>query len=178
MVKNAAALQLRYDRRLFMKLDSHWQGKFWVGILSKMLRNHSIHSTGTMVQMIPAFSCSEIVRILREFFFALEKGDHASFKAVLIAMDSDEEQFLAAFRSAICCRMLPLQMSSPLYALFPAVKPPALCSFATRYSVLSLKRPGRCLSKPLVQSLISPCASSNWSLSWPKGSPTRKLLLA
>ncbi len=55
-----------------------------------MLRNHSIDSTGTMVQMIPAFSCSEIVRILENSYFALEKGDHASFKAVLIAMDSDE----------------------------------------------------------------------------------------
>jgi len=43
-----------------------------------------------MVQMIPAFSCSEIVRILENSYFALEKGDHASFKAVLIAMDSDE----------------------------------------------------------------------------------------
>jgi hypothetical protein len=73
MVKNAAALQLRYDRRLFMKLDSHWQGKFWVGILYKMLRNHSIHSTGTMVQMIPAFSCSEIVRILENSFLLSRK---------------------------------------------------------------------------------------------------------
>ncbi len=68
---------------------------------------------------------------------ALESGGHASFRTVVLAMDSDEEQFL----------------------------------------VSSLRRPARCLSKTRLQGPILLCASSSWSLSWPRVSQIRKLLL-
>jgi len=70
---------------------------------------------------------------------ALESGDHASFKAVVIAMDSDEEQFLAAVRSGVTGYLLQDASASDVVAAVravfrgEAVCPPQLCSKLFRF---------------------------------------------
>jgi two-component system nitrate/nitrite response regulator NarL len=65
---------------------------------------------------------------------ALESGDHASFRAVVIAMDSDEGQFLAAVRSGVTGYLLQDASASDVVAAVravfrgEAVCPPQLCS--------------------------------------------------
>jgi two-component system nitrate/nitrite response regulator NarL len=65
---------------------------------------------------------------------ALESGDQASVRAVVIAMDSDEEQFLAAVRSGVTGYLLQDASASDLVAAVravfrgEAVCPPQLCS--------------------------------------------------
>src|SRR6267378_1186170 len=70
---------------------------------------------------------------------ALQSGDHASFKAVLIAMDSDEEQFLAAVRSGVTGYLLQDASASDVVAAVRAVSrgeavcPSQLCSTLFRF---------------------------------------------
>jgi two-component system nitrate/nitrite response regulator NarL len=52
---------------------------------------------------------------------ALRSGDHASFRAVVIAMDSDEEQFLAAVRSGVTGYLLQDASASEVVAAVRAV---------------------------------------------------------
>src|SRR6267143_2423014 len=70
---------------------------------------------------------------------ALQSGDHASFKAVVIAMDSDEEQFLAAVRAGVTGYLLQDASASDVVAAVravfrgEAVCPPQLCSKLFRF---------------------------------------------
>ena len=70
---------------------------------------------------------------------ALQSGDHASFKAVVIAMDSDEEQFLAAVRSGVTGYLLQDASASDVVAAVravfrgEAVCPSHLCSRLFRF---------------------------------------------
>ncbi len=70
---------------------------------------------------------------------ALEGGDHASFRAVVIAMDSDEEQFLAAVRSGVTGYLLQDASASDVVSAVRAVSrgeavcPPQLCSILFRF---------------------------------------------
>jgi two-component system NarL family response regulator len=65
---------------------------------------------------------------------AHESGDRASFRVVVIAMDSNEEQFLAAVRSAVTGYLLQDASASDVVAAVravfrgEAVCPPQLCS--------------------------------------------------
>jgi DNA-binding NarL/FixJ family response regulator len=69
----------------------------------------------------------------------LENGDHAIFKAVVIAMESDEEQFLAAVRSGVTGYLLQDASASDVLAAVravfrgEAVCPPQLCSKLFRF---------------------------------------------
>jgi DNA-binding NarL/FixJ family response regulator len=69
----------------------------------------------------------------------LENGDHAIFKAVVIAMESDEEQFLAAVRSGVTGYLLQDASASDVLAAVRAVSrgeavcPPQLCSKLFRF---------------------------------------------
>jgi DNA-binding NarL/FixJ family response regulator len=71
-------------------------------------------------------------------YIALENGDHASFKAVVIAMDSDEGQFLAAVRSGVTGYLLQDASASDVVSAVRAVSrgeavcPPQLCSMLFR----------------------------------------------
>jgi len=70
---------------------------------------------------------------------AIEGGDHASFRAVVIAMDSDEEQFLAAVRSGVTGYLLQDASASDVVAAVravfrgEAVCPPQLCATLFRF---------------------------------------------
>jgi len=70
---------------------------------------------------------------------ALESGDHASFRAVVIAMDSDEEQFLAAVRSGVTGYLLHDASASDVVSAVRAVSrgeavcAPQLCSTLFRF---------------------------------------------
>jgi DNA-binding NarL/FixJ family response regulator len=70
---------------------------------------------------------------------ALESGDHASFRTVVIAMDSDEEQFLAAVRSGVTGYLLQDASASDVVSAVRAVSrgevvcPPQLCSTLFRF---------------------------------------------
>jgi DNA-binding NarL/FixJ family response regulator len=70
---------------------------------------------------------------------ALESGNRASFKAVVIAMDSNEEQFLAAVRSGVTGYLLQDASASDVVAAVravfrgEAVCPPQLCSKLFRF---------------------------------------------
>ena len=70
---------------------------------------------------------------------ALESGDHASVRAVVIAMDSNEEQFLAAVRSGVTGYLLQDASASDVVAAVRAVSrgeavcPPQLCSALFRF---------------------------------------------
>jgi two-component system NarL family response regulator len=70
---------------------------------------------------------------------ALESGDHASFRAVVIAMDSNEGQFLAAVRSGVTGYLLQDASASDVVAAVRAVYrgeavcPPQLCSALFRF---------------------------------------------
>ena len=65
---------------------------------------------------------------------ALQSGDHASFRAVAIGMDSDDEHFLAAARSGVTGYLLQDASASDVVAAVravfrgEAVCPPQLCS--------------------------------------------------
>ena len=69
----------------------------------------------------------------------LESGEHASFRAVVIAMDSDEDQFLAAVRSGVTGYLLHDASASDVVAAVRAVFrgevvcPPQLCSALFRF---------------------------------------------
>jgi len=69
----------------------------------------------------------------------LENGDHAIFKAVVIAMESDEEQFLAAVRAGVTGYLLQDASASDVLAAVravfrgEAVCPPQLCSKLFRF---------------------------------------------
>jgi two-component system, NarL family, nitrate/nitrite response regulator NarL len=68
-----------------------------------------------------------------------ESGDHASFKALVIAMDSNEEQFLDAVRSGVTGYLLQDASASDVVAAVravfrgEAVCPPQLCSKLFRF---------------------------------------------
>jgi DNA-binding NarL/FixJ family response regulator len=70
---------------------------------------------------------------------SLESGEKASFKAVVIAMDSDEEQFLTAVRSGVTGYLLQDASASDVVAAVrsvyrgEAVCPPQLCSTLFRF---------------------------------------------
>ena len=70
---------------------------------------------------------------------ALDNGDHASFRAVVIAMDSGEEQFLAAVRSGVTGYLLQDASASDVVSAVRAVSrgeavcPPQLCSILFRF---------------------------------------------
>jgi two-component system nitrate/nitrite response regulator NarL len=70
---------------------------------------------------------------------AHETGDRASFRVVVIAMDSNEEQFLAAVRSGVTGYLLQDASASDLVAAVravfrgEAVCPPQLCSTLFRF---------------------------------------------
>jgi DNA-binding NarL/FixJ family response regulator len=70
---------------------------------------------------------------------ALESGEHASFRAVVIAMDSDEAQFLAAVRSGVTGYLLQDASASEVVAAVRAVSrgeavcPPQHCSMLFRF---------------------------------------------
>lgn len=70
---------------------------------------------------------------------ALENGGHAHFKAVVIAMDSDEEQFLAAVRFGVTGYLLQEASAADVVAAVRAVHrgeavcPPQLCSTLFRF---------------------------------------------
>jgi DNA-binding NarL/FixJ family response regulator len=70
---------------------------------------------------------------------ALETGDQASFRAVVIAMDSGEEQFLAAVRSGVTGYLLQDASASDVVSAVRAVSrgeavcPPQLCSALFRF---------------------------------------------
>ncbi len=70
---------------------------------------------------------------------ALASRDHASFRAVVIAMESDEEQFLAAVRSGVTGYLLQDASASDVVAAVraafrgEAVCPPQLCSALFRF---------------------------------------------
>ncbi len=68
-------------------------------------------------------------------------------------------------------------MSLPLCVPSSAEKLFALLSYVPLFSVSWLKRPETCPSKIQLQSPTLLCANSNWSLSSPKASQTRKSLL-
>jgi two-component system, NarL family, nitrate/nitrite response regulator NarL len=76
---------------------------------------------------------------------ALESGDHASFRAVVIAMDSDEEQFLAAVRSGVTGYLLQDASASDVVSAVRAVSrgeavcPPQLCSTLFRFVAQTAK---------------------------------------
>jgi DNA-binding NarL/FixJ family response regulator len=88
---------------------------------------------------------------------ARESGDQASFRVVVIAMDSDEEQFLAAVRSGVTGYLLQDASASDLVAAVlavfrgEAVCPPQLCS---TLSALLLTWPAPGPSKAQLQSPI------------------------
>ena len=69
----------------------------------------------------------------------LENGDHAIFRAVVIAMESDEEQFLAAVRAGVTGYLLQDASASDVLAAVravfrgEAVCPPQLCSKLFRF---------------------------------------------
>ena len=69
----------------------------------------------------------------------LESGDHAIFRAVVIAMESDEEQFLAAVRSGVTGYLLQDASASDVVAAVravfreEAVCPPQLCFALFRF---------------------------------------------
>jgi DNA-binding NarL/FixJ family response regulator len=69
----------------------------------------------------------------------LENGDRAIFKAVVIAMDSEEEQFLAAVRAGVTGYLLQDASASDVLAAVravfrgEAVCPPQLCSKLFRF---------------------------------------------
>ena len=69
----------------------------------------------------------------------LENGDHATFKAVVIAMESEEEQFLAAVRAGVTGYLLQDASASDVLAAVravfrgEAVCPPQLCSKLFRF---------------------------------------------
>src|SRR6267378_4793736 len=69
----------------------------------------------------------------------LENGDHAIFKAVVIAMESDEEQFLAAVRAGVTGYLLQDASASDVLAAVravfrgEAVCPPQLCFALFRF---------------------------------------------
>ena len=71
--------------------------------------------------------------------FPVEGGDQISFKTVLLAMDPDEEQFLAAVRSGVTGYLLQdasaSDVVSAVRAVFrgEAVCPPQLCSLLFRF---------------------------------------------
>jgi two-component system nitrate/nitrite response regulator NarL len=70
---------------------------------------------------------------------APESGGHVSFRAVVIAMDSDEEQFLAAVRSGVTGYLLQdasaVDVVAAVRAVYrgEAVCPPQLCSALFRF---------------------------------------------
>ena len=70
---------------------------------------------------------------------ASEGGDHASFRAVVIAMDSDEEQFLAAVGAGVTGYLLQDASASDVVCAVrsvhrgEAVCPPQLCSILFRF---------------------------------------------
>src|SRR6202171_3692233 len=70
---------------------------------------------------------------------ALQNGGHAAFKAVLIGMESGEEQFLAAVRSSVTGYLLPDASASDVVSAVrsvfrgEAVCPPQLCSTLFRF---------------------------------------------
>jgi DNA-binding NarL/FixJ family response regulator len=70
---------------------------------------------------------------------AIESGDHTSFRAVVIAMESGEEQFLAAVRSGVTGYLLQDASASDVVAAVravfrgEAVCPPQLCSALFRF---------------------------------------------
>lgn len=71
----------------------------------------------------------------------LESGDHAIFRAVVIAMESDEEQFLGAVRSGVTGYLLQDASASDVLAAVravfrgEAVCPPQLCFALFRFVV-------------------------------------------
>jgi two-component system, NarL family, nitrate/nitrite response regulator NarL len=77
---------------------------------------------------------------------ALESRDHASFRAVVIAMDSDEEQFLAAVRSGVTGYLLQDASASDVVSAVRAVSrgeavcPPELCSILFRFVAQSARQ--------------------------------------
>lgn len=70
---------------------------------------------------------------------AIENGDRASFRAIVIAMDSDEEQFMAAVRSGVTGYLLQDASASDVVAAVravfrgDAVCPPQLCNALFRF---------------------------------------------
>ncbi len=69
----------------------------------------------------------------------LESGRHAAFKAILIGMESDEEQFMAAVRAGVTGYLLQDASASDVVAAVRAVSrgeavcPPQLCLSLFRY---------------------------------------------
>ncbi len=70
---------------------------------------------------------------------AIESGGHAAFKAILIGMESDEEQFMAAVRSGVRGYLLKDASAADIVAAVravfhgEAVCPPQLCITLFRY---------------------------------------------
>jgi DNA-binding NarL/FixJ family response regulator len=101
---------------------------------------------------------------------ARETGGQAAFKAILIGMEPDEEQFMAAVRSGVMGYLLNDTSAADLVAAVRAVYrgeavcPPQLCSSLFRF-VAHVEQP---------QDLILQCVSSNWSHSSPRVSQTKK----
>lgn len=88
--------------------------------------------------------------------FPVEEDDQISFKTVVIAMDPDEEQFLAAVRSGVTGYLLQDASASDVVAAVravfrgEAVCPPQLCSSLFRYvAQMAREMPSRsAASKP------------------------------
>src|SRR5712692_969774 len=74
-----------------------------------------------------------------ETSMAIESGGHAAFKAILIGMESDEEQFMAAVRSGVRGYLLKDASAADIVAAVravfhgEAVCPPQLCITLFRY---------------------------------------------
>ncbi len=96
------------------------------------------HAEGTARRLLHSQCDVLVIDSLETRWFpaniARESGDQASFRVVVIAMDSDEEQFLAAVRSGVTGYLLQDASASDLVAAVravfrgEAVCPPQLCS--------------------------------------------------
>jgi len=92
-------------------------------------------------------------------------GQLTACKTILLGMECDEEQFIAAVRSGVSGFLLQDASSSDVISAVRAVfRGEAIClhSFAPRYFDLWLKEPKTCLSQTQLQSPLLPYASSNW----------------
>jgi two-component system NarL family response regulator len=92
------------------------------------------HPGATARQVLDSQCDVLVIDSLETRWFAHESGDRASFRVVVIAMDSNEEQFLAAVRSAVTGYLLQDASASDVVAAVravfrgEAVCPPQLCS--------------------------------------------------
>ncbi len=111
---------------------------------------------------------------------ALQNRGGAILRAVLIGMELDEEQFLAAARSGVTGYLLKDASASDVIAAVRAVfRGEAVCppQLVPRYSASLFKRLEKYQPNPQLRDPILLCASSSWLLSSPRVSQIRKSLL-